>query len=134
MYHGYGYYYHYYYNNFMALWILSGTSRVSWYQKKHSPTHTYCGHQSALICFLNLLLSMAYSLTVFLHNHSKFSLVCLLAWHPPLHTPYITSPNQCLLFAAHAHIIAACFAVVPRLCYLILVSLLTLYLELYLVA
>jgi len=25
----------------MALWILSGTTRVSRYQKKHSPTHTY---------------------------------------------------------------------------------------------
>jgi len=27
-----------------ALWILSGTTQVSRYQKKHSPTHTYCGH------------------------------------------------------------------------------------------
>jgi len=27
------YYYCYYYNHFMALWILSGTTRVSWYQK-----------------------------------------------------------------------------------------------------
>ena len=25
----------------MALWILSGKTRVSRYQKKHSPTHTY---------------------------------------------------------------------------------------------
>jgi len=25
----------------MALWILSGTTQVSQYQKKHSPTHTY---------------------------------------------------------------------------------------------
>jgi len=32
------------------------------YQKKHSPTHTYCGHQSSLICFISLLLSMASSL------------------------------------------------------------------------
>jgi len=37
-------------NHFMALWILSGTTRVSRYQKKHSPTHTYHGHQSSLIC------------------------------------------------------------------------------------
>ena len=42
------------------------------------------------------------------------------------------SPNYCLLFAAHAHTIATCFAVVPRLCRLILVSLSALYLELYL--
>jgi len=54
---------------------------------------------------------------------SKFSLVYLLAWHSPLHTPYISSPNHCLLFAAHAHTIATCFAVLLRLCHLILVSL-----------
>ena len=63
--------------------------------------------------------------TDFSHNLSKFCLVCLLAWHPPLHTPYISSPDHCLLFGTHAHTIATCFAVVPRLCHLILVSLLT---------
>jgi len=36
---------------------------------------------------------------------SKSSLVNLLVWHPPLHTPYISSPNHCLLFAAHTHTI-----------------------------
>ena len=60
---------------------------------------------------------------------SKLSLVYLLAWHPSLHTTYNCSPNHCLLFATHAHTIATCFAVVPRLCHLILVSLSTLYLE-----
>jgi len=35
-------------NRFTALWILSGTTRVSRYQKKHSPTHTHRGHQSSL--------------------------------------------------------------------------------------
>jgi len=54
---------------------------------------------------------------------SKFSLVYLLVWHPPLHTPYIPSPNHCLLFAAHAHTIKTCFAIVPKLYHLILVSL-----------
>jgi len=44
-------------NRFTALCILSGTTRVSWYQKKHSPTHTYRGHQSSLICFLHLIQS-----------------------------------------------------------------------------
>jgi len=39
-------------NCFTALWILSGTTRVSRYQKKHSPTHTYRGHPSFLICFI----------------------------------------------------------------------------------
>ena len=49
-------------NHFTALWILSRTTRVSRYQKKHSPTHTYRGHQSSLIGFLHLLRSMASSL------------------------------------------------------------------------
>jgi len=31
--------YYYYYNHFTALWILSGTTWVSQYQKKHSLTH-----------------------------------------------------------------------------------------------
>jgi len=64
----------------------------------------------------------------------KFSFISLFVWHPPLHTSYISSPNHCLLFAAHAHTITTCFALVPRLCHLILVSLSTLYLELSLVA
>jgi len=34
-------------NSFTALWILSGTTQVSRYQKKHSPTHTCHGHQSS---------------------------------------------------------------------------------------
>jgi len=47
---------------FTALWTLSETTRVRWYQKKHSPTHNYPGHQSSFICFLHLLRSMASSL------------------------------------------------------------------------
>jgi len=43
------------------------------------------------------------------------SLVYLLAWSPPPHIPYISSLNQWLLFTTHAHAIATCFAVVPRL-------------------
>jgi len=31
-------------------------------QKKHSPTHTYRGHQSSLICFVHLIRSTASSL------------------------------------------------------------------------
>jgi len=73
-------------------------------------------------------------LAVFFHNLSPSFLWCtswsgtlssvyLLAWHAPLHTPYISSPNHCLLFAVHAHTIATCCAVVPRLCHLILVCL-----------
>jgi len=67
--------------------------------------------------------------SLFPRSLSKFSLVYLLARHSSLHTPYIFSPNHCLLFATHAHTIATCFTVVSRLCYLILVSLSTHYLE-----
>jgi len=59
-------------NHFTALWILSWTTRVSRYQKKHSPTHTFRGHQSSLICFLHLLRSMASSLFN-LHTWQSFS-------------------------------------------------------------
>jgi len=85
-------------NRFTALWILSGTTRVSLYQKKHSHTHTYRGHQSSLICFLHLLYdpwhhpcSIYVPGSLFSQSLSKFSLVYLLAWHPQLHTPYISS-------------------------------------------
>ena len=49
-------------NRFMAVWILSGTTQLSRYQKKNSPSHTYSGHQSSLICFIHLLWSRASSL------------------------------------------------------------------------
>jgi len=49
-------------NCFTARWILSGTTQVSQYKKKHSPTHTYPYHQSSFICFVHLLRSMASSL------------------------------------------------------------------------
>jgi len=60
---------------------------------------------------------------LFPQTFSQYSLAYLLAWHPPLHTPYISSPNHCLLLAVHAHTITTCFAVVLRLCHLNLVSL-----------
>ena len=112
-------------NHFTALWILSTTTQMSWYQKKHSPTHICHGHQWSLICFLHLLWSMASSLfnlrawQSFPQSLSKFSFVYLLAWHLQLHTPYIYSPNHCLLFAAHIHTIATCFAVILRLWHII---------------
>jgi len=121
-------------NRFTALWILSGTTRVNQYQKKHSPTHTHHGHLLPPSTMIHGILPIQSTcFTVFFHNLSKFSLVYLLAWHPPFHTSYISSPNHNLLFATHVYSIATCFAVVPRLCHLILVSLSTLYLELYLV-
>jgi len=46
--------------------------------------------------------------SLFPQSLSKFSLVYLLAWYPPLHIPYISSPSHCFLFATHAHTITAC--------------------------
>ena len=59
---------------------------------------------------------------------SSSSLVFLLVWDPLLQTAYISSPNH-NLFAVHAHTITACFAVVPMLCHLFLISILASYLE-----
>jgi len=92
-------------------------------------THTYRGHQSSLIYFLYVLQSMASSLFNLRAWKSLFTIslqaspIHLPAWHHQLHTPYISSPNHCLPFATHAHTVATCFAVVPRLCELIPVSL-----------
>ena len=49
-------------NCFTALWILSRTTCMSRYQKKHSPTYTYRDHQSSSICFLHILRSITSSL------------------------------------------------------------------------
>ena len=105
----------------------------------HTRTHTnrfMAGHQSSLICFIQLLWSMASSLFN-LHVWRSFSTISLQVFFGlPLGLAPSTSysihlfTNHCLLFAAHAHTIATCFAVVPRLYHLFLVSLSTLYLEL----
>jgi len=60
--------------HYTALLILSGTTRVSRYQKKHSPTHTHHGHQSFLSAF-----SIYYD-----------------PWHPPysIHVLYSLFPQS----------------------------------------
>jgi len=99
-------------------------------------THShYPDHKLSFISFLHILRSIASSLFN-LRAWQSFCTTSLqvlfglpLGLAPPLHTPYISSPNHCLLFETHAHAIATCFAVVLRLCHLILVSLSTLYLD-----
>ena len=44
--------------------LLSGTTRVGRYQKKHSPTHTHPDHRTSFIIFLHLQRSMASSLFI----------------------------------------------------------------------
>ena len=98
-------------NHFMAL--LSGTPWVSRYhQKKHS-SNLYQLLPSTTIH--SILLVQITCLAIFLHKPlSTSSLVYLLVWSPPPHIPYISSPNQCLLFAARAHTIATCFALLAE--------------------
>ena len=99
-----------------GLW--SGTTRVDRCQKKHSPTHTHPDHQTSFINFLHLQRSTASSLFILrawqssrTTSLSRSSLVL----DPQLHTPYISSPNHHLLFAAHAHTNAAYSAAIPML-------------------
>jgi len=83
---------------------LSGATRVSRYQKKHSPTH-HPDHHPVFISFFHLPRSIASSLcsnyvlgNLFAQPLFMSSLVYLLVWSPPSHIQYISSPNQCLLF------------------------------------
>ena len=75
------------------------------YLRKPVPEETFThSHQSSssFISFLHQLMC----LTVFLvsaHPIFKFCLVYLLVWIHPLHTPFISSPNHCLLFATRAY-------------------------------
>ena len=101
---------------------LSGTTRVSRYQKNHSPTH-HPDHHPIFISFFHLLWSIASSLF-------KLCAFCTTSLHvlfgrrlglepsTSYSIPYTSSPSQCLLFATHAHTIATCFAVVLRLYHL----------------
>ena len=83
---------------------LAGTTRVSRYQKKHSPTH-HPDHHPIFISFFHLpryIASSLFKLRAW-QSFCTISLVYLLVWSPPPHIPCISSSNQCLLFAAHAH-------------------------------
>jgi len=89
-------------NCFTALWILSGTTQVSRYQKKHSPTDSCHGHQSSLICFIHLIRSMASSLFN-QRTWPSFSTISIqvffglpLGLAPSTSYSIISSPNHCL--------------------------------------
>jgi len=101
---------------------LSGTT-----QKKHSPTHTHRDHQTAFINLFHLLRSITSSFN--LRAWQSFSTTSLqvlfglpLGTGPSTSYSYISSPNHHLLFTTHAHTIATCFSVVPRLCHLFSLS------------
>ena len=92
-------------------------------------THSHLSWSSTILCqhppstTIHSILPVQFTcLTVLLHNLSPSLLWSILVWNPTLHSLYISSPNHCILFKTHSHTITACFAVVPRLCHLILVS------------
>jgi len=122
-------------NRFTA---FAGTTRVSQCLKKQSPTHTYPDHQSSFIFFLHLLRSQHTPCSIYVINSlfcttsQQVLLVYLLVWNPPLHTPSTSYSiyffTQSLSsFRTHAHTITTCFAEVPILCHLILISLFQLF-------
>jgi len=94
-------------NCFTALWFFSGTTRVS--QKKHPPTHVHHGHHHPLSASSIYYDTQHPLCSIYLPDSlspqylCKFSMVYLFTWHHPIYTPYISSPNHCLLFIAHAH-------------------------------
>jgi len=61
-------------NRFTALWILSGTTWMRQYQKKHSPTHTYHGHH------IPYLLPPSITIHASFHLHQSISIVLLLPY------------------------------------------------------
>jgi len=116
---------------------LSGTTPVSQYQKNPSPTHTYPGHQSSFYHLpstttIHSILHVQFMcLTVFLHSLCP-SPFWSTSWFGTLHFILYTflHPIIFFFFTTHAHTIATCFAVVLRLCHLIVVRLLTIYFQL----
>jgi len=103
-------------------------TRVSRYQKKHSPTHINPDNQPSFISFLHLLRPTSSSLFNLRAWQSFYTTSLQVLFGLPLGLERCTSycihssSNHCLLLATHAHTIATRFAVVPWLCHLILVS------------
>ena len=117
---------------------LSGTTwvsrtRVSQYQKKHSPTH-HPDHHPIFISFFHLLPSIASSLFNYVHGN-LFAQPLSMSSGLPLGLEPTTSYSihfftQSVSSFLFAHTIATCFAVVSILYHLFLVFVLTPYLEL----
>jgi len=113
---------------------LSRTTWVSRYQKKHSPTH-HLDHHPIFISFFHLSRSIASSL----FNFRAWQAFCTTSFHVLFSLPLGLEPSTSYSihsftqlvssFAAHAHTIATCFAVVSILYHLFLVFLSTPYLE-----
>jgi len=85
---------------------------VSRYQKKHSSTHTHHGHQISLSA--SSIYYDPWDPPYSIHVLSTISLQVFfglpLGLAPSTSYSIVSSPNHYLLFAAHAHTIATCFA------------------------
>jgi len=104
---------------FTALWILSGTTRVSRYQKKHSPTRTYRGHQSSLICFIHVIRFVASSLfnPRAWQSSSTISLISchFVKWVLYMTTETVSSMLELLLLLFHTNVNSNTWRKNPRL-------------------
>jgi len=80
-------------------------------------THSHSSWSSVILHLLQFMASSLFNPCA-LQSFSTISLQVFfgLPLGPPLHTPYISSPNHYLLFATHAHTIATCFVEVLKLC------------------
>jgi len=118
-------------------WLVSSDvdccngNKVSWYTVLSKFTHSHLSWSSIIPYLLPpsftihvILLVQFTSLTVFFYNLSP-SFLWSTFWTGTLHTPYISSSNDCFLFAAHAITTATSFAVVPKLCHLNLIIIYT---------
>jgi len=118
-------------NRLTALWILSGTTWVSRYEKKHSPTHTHRGHQSSLSAFAIYYdpwhppysIHVVYSLFPQSLSQVFFGLPLGLAPSTSYSIQFFTQSLSSFRNTCPYH--RNLFCVVPRLCHLNLVSLST---------
>jgi len=115
---------------------LSGTTWVSRYQKKRSPTHHPDRHPIFII-FFHLPRSIASSLFKLCACQSFCTTSSHVLFGLPLglepstsYSIHFFTQSVSSLCSTHAHTIATCFAVVSVLCHLFLVFLSTPYLEL----
>ena len=112
---------------------LLGTTWVSRYQEKHSPTHIYYDHQPSFVTASSIYYDPQHKQY---SNQSicKLDSLCTtslqvlfgplpLGIEPSTSYSIISSPNRYFLFTTHSLTDATCFAVVPRLWHLFLVSL-----------
>jgi len=96
---------------------LSGTSQVSQYQKKHSPTLTYHDHQQSFISLIAIIHSIipvqSACSTIFLHNFTS-SFLWPISGSGTLHFILHTFLHPVIIFATHAHTMTSCFTVLIR--------------------